>query len=185
MSDNKETLLAEALLKMVKNATRYNTICEGVITDVSEAESKFVCDVQLVSSEGKPVLYNVPIRVVIGTQASEQDIPKINSHCLVCFRDGNIGRPQILFVDQLLKKLVKCDSFVFNDGELGGLVKVIELTEKLNNIENLVNDLITKYNAHTHNVTAVGSPTGPSLVQETQTLTPTQQSEIEDTKITH
>lgn len=185
MSDNKETLLAEALLKMVKNATRYSNICEGVIVGVEEAETKFVCDVQLVSSDGQPILYNVPIEVVIGAQASEQQIPKVNSNCLVCFRDGNIGRPQILFVDQLLKKLVKCDSFVFNDGELGGLVKVIDLTEKLNNIEKLLNDLITKYNAHTHNVTAVGSPTGPSLAQETGTLVPTKQNEIEDEKVKH
>ncbi len=74
----------------------------------------------------------------------------------------------------------------FNDGSLGGLVKVIQLTQKLNNLENLVNDLIAKYNSHTHILT-LSSGTGtaaPTATTETQTLTPTQRGDIENTKIT-
>lgn len=78
----------------------------------------------------------------------------------------------------------------FMDGSLDGMVKVIDLTTKLNNLENLVNDLISKYNNHVHVATlavsgasATGS-TNPTLSVETTTLTPTQQSEIENKLIT-
>lgn len=70
----------------------------------------------------------------------------------------------------------------FNDGSLGGLVKVIDLVQKLNNLENLVNDLIAKYNSHTHILT-LSSGTGtaaPTATTEPQTLTPTQRSDIEN-----
>lgn len=73
------------------------------------------------------------------------------------------------------------------DGSLGGLVKVIDLTTKLNNLENLVNDLISKYNSHTHILT-LSSGTGtaaPTVTTETQTLTPTNRGDIENTNITH
>jgi hypothetical protein len=75
----------------------------------------------------------------------------------------------------------------FNDGSFDGLVKVVELTEKLNNIENLVNDLILKFNTHTHVLTlSAGTGTAaPTTTTETDTLTPTNQSEIENTAITH
>jgi hypothetical protein len=75
-------------------------------------------------------------------------------------------------------------SITLNDGSFGGLIKIIELVTKLNNIENLVNDLVAKYNTHTHLVSSVGSPTAPTTTTETNTLTPTQQADIENTKIT-
>lgn len=83
-------------------------------------------------------------------------------------------------------KLVIADGqTTFNDGSLGGLVKVIQLTQKLNNLENLVNDLITKYNSHTHILTlSTGTGTAaPTTTTETQTLTPTQREDIENTAI--
>jgi len=75
----------------------------------------------------------------------------------------------------------------FNDGSFGGLVKVIQLTQKLNNLENLVNDFISKYNSHTHILTlTTGTGTAaPTTTTEPATLTPTQQADIENTKVKH
>lgn len=70
--------------------------------------------------------------------------------------------------------------FVFNDGENFGLVKVKELTQKLNDIENLLNAFIGVYNGHSH--PSNGAPTG---AQQTDVATPTQQSDIENTDIKH
>lgn len=89
------------------------------------------------------------------------------------------------FVNPIIFQYSEVDEIIFRGGDLGGLVKVISLTSKLNNLENLVNDLISKFNSHTHNVTAVGSPTGPNLAPETQTLTPTVRGDIENVKIKH
>lgn len=75
---------------------------------------------------------------------------------------------------------------IFNEGQLGGMVKVAELTQKLNNLENLVNNLITKYNSHTHILT-LSTGTGsaaPTTTTETGTLTPTQRADIENEKVT-
>lgn len=75
------------------------------------------------------------------------------------------------------------DSITFMDGSLGGLVQVVALTTKLNNLENLVNDLISKYNVHTHPVS--GASTGVPVIPEPTTLTPTVRANIENSKITH
>jgi hypothetical protein len=75
------------------------------------------------------------------------------------------------------------DTVVLNDGSFGGLVKVADLISKLNNLENLVNDLITKYNLHTHPVS--GANTLIPAVIETGSLTPTLQDELENKKVTH
>ena len=76
------------------------------------------------------------------------------------------------------------DEIKFNDGALGGLVKVAELTTKLNNLENKVNTLITTFNTHVHTGVTTGpgsSATTPTTVNGT--LTPTQQKDIENEKI--
>ena len=70
-------------------------------------------------------------------------------------------------------------------GEFGGLVKVIELTQKLNNLENKVNDLIAKFGTHTHGVIATGSPTSPTTTPVVGSLTITQRLEIENINVKH
>ena len=72
-----------------------------------------------------------------------------------------------------------------NDGSHGGIPKVQSVTDKLNDIENLLNEFIGIYNAHTHNVTAVGAPTAVPGALETNTLTPTQKDDLENADVTH
>lgn len=73
----------------------------------------------------------------------------------------------------------------FNDGALGGLVKIIDLTTKLNNLENKVNTLLSAFNSHTHLLTLT-SGTGtaaPTVAPVVGTLTPTVRGDIENEKI--
>jgi hypothetical protein len=77
----------------------------------------------------------------------------------------------------------KVSEIQLNGTNYDGLVKVQELTEKLNNLENLVNSLVVKYNAHTHIASSFGSPTTVPPALETTVLTPTIQTEIENTTI--
>lgn len=69
-------------------------------------------------------------------------------------------------------------------GEFGGLVKVVELTQKLNNLENKVNEIIATFGTHTHNVTAVGAPTGITTPIEGN-LTISQREDIENVNVKH
>ena len=73
----------------------------------------------------------------------------------------------------------------FNDGALGGLVKVIDLTTKLNNLENKVNSLLSAFGSHTHILT-LSSGTGtaaPTTTPVPPNLTPTVRGDIENEKI--
>jgi hypothetical protein len=82
-------------------------------------------------------------------------------------------------------ELLKDGSITLNDGSDGGLVKGSPLVQKLNNLENKVNDLITTFNSHTHGVVAVGSPTSVTTTPISGSLTPTTTSDIESQKITY
>ena len=102
----------------------------------------------------------------------------------VSFEMDNLG---ILLEIANTKLSVKDGITQFNDGSLGGLVKIIDLTTKLNNLENKVNALLSAFNTHTHILTLT-SGTGtaaPTTSPVTGTLTPTVRGDIEDTKITH
>lgn len=85
---------------------------------------------------------------------------------------------------QIDKDGIKLDGDGFN-----GLVKVKELTDKINAVEKLLNDLINKYNAHTHMYvpgTLASIPTAVTTSVESQTISPiTKQSDIENTKVMH
>ena len=83
--------------------------------------------------------------------------------------------------------IISSGQIIFNGSAMGGMVKVIDLTQKLNKLENTLNDLITKFNSHTHILTLT-SGTGtaaPTVAPETGTITPTQQADIEDKNIVH
>jgi hypothetical protein len=75
---------------------------------------------------------------------------------------------------------------VLNEGSYGGLIKISELLNKLNAVENKVNTLIQKYNTHTHpGVSPGGSSTAPTLQTETGVLTVTKKEDIENPKVKH
>lgn len=110
-------------------------------------------------------------------------LSKFAQPCVVLFSSidkitHTVGNSQLTVIDGTIQ---------LNDGSLGGLTKIGVLTEKLNNLENLLNGLIAKYNAHTH-VLALSTGTGsaaPTTTTETKILVPTQQTEIENTAVMH
>ena len=57
--------------------------------------------------------------------------------------------------------VVSEDGIVMNNGTLDGLVKINELTDKLNNLVKEVNAFIKTYNTHTH-IGAHGTTSTPS-----------------------
>ena len=79
------------------------------------------------------------------------------------------------------------ENIIFNGGNLNGLVVIQKLTDKLNELKDTVNDLITKYNAHIHTTTAtVGTGPVGGLSPTTSTAQPAKafnKSDYENTKI--
>lgn len=80
---------------------------------------------------------------------------------------------------------VTTESFVFNGGNFEGMVKIVDLTTKLNKLVDEVNDLKTKYNTHVHTGVRTGtSSSGPTTSQGSD-ATAFSKSDYEDTKIKH
>ena len=73
-------------------------------------------------------------------------IPEKGSLCVIAALEGVDTECLLISAEKVERVKVKASTeIVFNDGQLGGLVKVQELTEVLNNI-------IMAYNMHTHSV---------------------------------
>ena len=103
--------LESALSTTMKTAIRGAILIDAIITEVDEVN--YVCTVNIRGA----ILYNVPLKVLIGTKPSIIGIPTIGTTCLVTFRDGNTHCPQIFSVQQYDKLFITCD-----DMELNGLL---------------------------------------------------------------
>ena len=104
-------------------------------------------------------------------------IPKVGSVVSVGLLDDTNG---------ILLLSAEVDEIYLRGIQHGGLVKVSELVDKLNNLENKVNSLISSYNTHVHTGVTTGpgsSAVTPSII--TGTLTPTIIADIENDKVKH
>lgn len=157
---------------------------------ISVDENKQVCDVDVVNS---PDLLDVRIRAVIDDEKKGVLIvPKVDSYVLVGLINN---RPESAFVASVTELdkyyLYANDEIQIGGDNFKGLVKIDDLVDKLNQLENKVNDFIQKYNTHTHITTATESATptpgtiSPTMAQETPIQPITQVSDLENTKVKH
>lgn len=120
--------------------------------------------------------------------------PKIDSTVVVAFTSRN--EPFVLMFSDIdsIETIIGETTFkiengkiTLNDGSFDGLVKVVELVERMNIIEERINSLQTTLKTHTHpGVTSGSSATSPSADFGTFTdLTETTKSNLENTKIVH
>ena len=98
--------------------------------------------------------------------------PRVDSYVVVGFLSG-IDAGVVLMCDDVegveivvkdkdtASVVVSEDGIVMNNGTLDGLVKINELTDKLNNLVKEVNAFIKTYNTHTH-IGAHGTTSTPS-----------------------
>jgi len=101
-------------------------------------------------------------------------IPTINSNVIV-----NVSKRGVAYVamfSEVDKMTIITKTITqFNDGSFGGLIKVQELVDKINRIENT-------FNTHTHVASSFGTPTTPPATP----ITPiTMVTDLENDKITH
>lgn len=121
-------------------------------------------------------------------------IPKKDTQVIVCimpdnsayvFKCNDIDKI-ICVIDSNNSYVFDANGFVWNGGNNKGLVKVIELTQKLNNLENKINDLITVFNSWTPALNDGGTALKTVLsAWVSSSLTPTVRANIENTKISH
>lgn len=70
-----------------------------------------------------------------------------------------------------------------NGADFGGLIKIQELTDKINILENALNNLITLYNSHIH--PAATPNTGPTPSVDTDVIQITLKEDLENPDVTH
>lgn len=122
--------LEQSFTGAVNALTRHFVVTDGTVVDVDT--EKFTVNIQ-VGDSPDAVLFNVPIKVLKGSQASVIAMPKIGSACTFSFRDGNMGRPQLVDVDQVQDfYITTAGNTIFNAGTLGGMVKARELQTQSN-----------------------------------------------------
>lgn len=187
MDSTTQFAFLNSLEKFVKNFLRATVLIDGIVTNVND---NFTCDITV-----QEVPYtNVPVKVVIGSQASIYEIPVIGTTCLVRWRDNHRQLPQIDSFDEVDKYYIQpvsnlyisAPQIQFNGGDNGGLVLVNDLVDRMNLIENAYNDLVTKFNEHTH-ILALTAGTGTAAITatpETTILSDTTASDIENGAIT-
>ena len=138
------------------------------------------CSVEAISGRSSTSIDNVEFQAVVSDGLLL--IPRVGSEVKVLM--STYTEPFIVQYSEVEKAFISADLIQFNDGALKGLVKVIELTQKLNDIENKVNSIISTFNSHLHTSGGAGAPTSPTTSPISGTLTPTQQSDIENPVIT-
>lgn len=89
------------------------------------------------------------------------------------------------YTDAYVLLMSDVDEVSFKGTENGGLVKVIQLIDVINDIQNKVNELISTFNSHTHTSGGSGSPTTPPTTPISGTLTITNRSDVENTAVKH
>jgi len=148
---------------------------------ISVDEIKGLCSVETISGNASTTLNNVELQTVISDGILI--VPRVDSEVKVIY--SKYTTPFIVQYSEVEKIYFSADLVQFDDGVLGGMVKVIELTTKLNNLENDINILKTAFNSWA----PISGDGGAALKTVAATwsgsqLTPTQQADIENTKIT-
>jgi hypothetical protein len=143
-------------------------------TVISVDKSKRNCVCQALSGKTQNTLNDV--RLMASLDDGMLLLPSIGSTVVIMRNE---------LIDPVIIQYSQVDQIIFNGGDLGGLVKVLSVVDRLNKIENALNDLASKFNAHTHILTLT-SGTGTAAVPmnpETTTLIKTVRNDIENTKI--
>jgi len=150
-------------------------------TEKGESLSMAVCEVKSVDA------FTCNVKTVTG--AAEVEIDGVNLCCDDV--DGMVIKPvvgsNVLVVFSAtvgyVLKYSEVDTVTFHGGTLKGLLKLKATVEKLNNLENKVNDLITACSSQV--VTLAPSGTFPlaSFFTSVTPLTPTEEADVKNDKI--
>jgi len=128
---------------------------------------------------------DITVRLMAAVDDGALYIPSVGSTVLVMASD---------YVQPVIAMYSGIDSIIWLGGDYDGVPIVTHptnankgLLKKINNLEDIVKDLITKYNAHTHVTTCAAGPgtANATTTQETGTITNTTQSDIEHPYIKH
>lgn len=173
--------IGELLRMITDDPTKeiYSIICE--VTELNENER--TVDVKPLNGDAE--IFGVRLQSAIGLNNGFVIFPKVGSVVIVTFLNKLTG--YVSTCSEIDKIYIDAENeIIFNDGQNDGIVKISPLVNKLNAIENDINQLKGLFSAWV----TVPSDGGASLKTLTATwstgvLTPTTNPDIENTKIKH
>lgn len=179
MNEQHDRSLITAIRKMAgTDGVDQVYLVTGKVESVDEAAG--TCVVDAISGNATTQIIDVEFQAVVSDGLLI--IPRVGSEVKVLF--SKFTDPFIVQYSEVEKIYLSADLTQFEDGALGGMVKVIPLTKKLNDIENDINNLKTIFSSWV----PVPNDGGAALKLASaswysQQIIPTKQSEIENTKI--
>ncbi len=159
----KDKEIAQLIQDIVNpNRGKQFPIYSGKVVAGSVDNANCTCSVERSIDDAGSPLTKVLTNVVIGNNLGFHLLPSGGADCLVCEIDGG-DKFKVLWASKYDYVKVSGDSSItllvgnselvidgavcrFNGGSLGGMVKLQEVTDKLNAVENKINDLITAIN---------------------------------------
>lgn len=182
-SDNVRVLLRQMIADSMPSQMRL-----GVAKAIDQ--DKRTCDVEL---DDDVMLYDVRLAPI--NTASCFCLPKIDSWVIVGTLENCESLTFIAAMSEIDSVIMNIDSVKFeikdgdviiNNGQYGGLVKVVELAGKINTIEKDLNTLKTAFKAWVVTPNDGGAKLKAAAAAWTsKSLTLTQQADIENNKIKH
>ncbi|MDR1984974.1 MAG: hypothetical protein LBQ28_09155 [Prevotellaceae bacterium] len=172
-----KNIIAKNIRQIVGDAVRQTSICK--ILSVNGR----TCDVKTIDSE--ITIEGVRLNTDIESENGLILKPAVDSYVLVTQIDeanyfvsffSEIDAVDVVIEETTIN--IDKNGIVINGGALDGLVKINELTQKLN-------DFISAFNSHTHSVTTNGSSTTQTGITQTTTSQAQQfnKSDYENEKI--
>lgn len=118
---------------------------------------------------------DVRLRAVVnGEQSKILVTPKVGSYVMVVSLTDDMTQLIVSAFSEVDKIEIDTGKIVLNGGQNGGIVNITQLTQKLN-------DMVNRFNAHTHTATTIGGTTTPPVAP----AAPFNASDYNDDKILH
>jgi len=156
----------------------YSVLCRVISVDNTER----TCEVEPLN--GNSELFGVRFQANIELTEGIYIEPKVNSHVIV----GFLNPVQALVLQYSEVENVYIDTqgdTIFNGGTNKGMVKVVELVQKLNDLETKVNDLVLWTATHTHTGVTPGPGSTGTAVGIVGTLPLTTENQLKNDKVQH
>jgi hypothetical protein len=171
--------MSEKIRKELRRFLQKNLPVQSVIATVKKVdETNFTCDVDPI--DGGPTMHSVRLKPAVDESDSGFiAIPAAGSDVIVALVNNNDNYAYVTVFGKVKKYLIKTEAdgvIELQGNELGGLVKIETLVEKINTLE-------SKFNSHTHSgvTTGAGISGVPTMLIEPLT----QRDELENTKVKH
>jgi len=178
--------LIELLLKRSLPAM----VCIGTVTE--EAEDKQSCTVE---RENAPTLYKVRLNAIIGELENNVTVvPALKSKVLCSLIDNDVNEAFVLSCEKPEEINVKLsettlvinqEGVVINGGDLGGMIKIEELTKNLDKLTKRVDTIYNGFKGLTPDPPLAGSAAVTAALKAIVSPPTEDFSKLEDSKVKH